>query len=286
MDLVASVCVSLAVISLGLALTSRRAKANPLRRLIDRQVASQSQRLARARISAPPHSLLLISVVVPTLLFLIGWLESPVLALLGAACGLAAPRLSLAWLVHMQARRSEEEAPRLLQAMLTGLSAGCTYLDALRQARQTVGDPWIREDLDFVIQRFLLDVPLHESMRPLRARTTTPNLGLIWETLIICSTNQLPTQAARTLLYELSATVQFNVQLEKEVRAKTSGQRLQIWLLAAIVPGMYLYLRLVSPDLLITLDETVLGRYVLIPTAAALEVLGIYLSLRLARFSA
>ena len=80
--------------------------------------------------------------------------------------------------------------------------------------------------------------------------------------------------------------MQYNVQLEQEVRAETSGQRLQIWLLAAIVPGMYLYLRLISPELLSTLDQTAMGRYVLVPTAAILEILGIYLSLKLSRFSA
>ena len=285
MDLVAAACVSLAVISLGLGLLAGSSE-NPLKRLIDRLVERQSQRLEQARIAKRAHSLLLMTVLVPAALFLFGWLESPVLALLGATCGFLVPRVYLAWLVRVQARRSEAQAPRLLQAILSSLSSGSTYLDALRQARQAISDSWIREDLDFVIQRFLLDVPLHQSMRPIRARISTPNLGLVWDSLIICSSNQLPTPAARTLLYELSATVQFNVQLQQEVRAKTSGQRLQIWLLAAIVPGMYLYLRLISPELLSTLDETVLGKYVLIPTAAALELLGIYLSLRLSRFSA
>jgi Flp pilus assembly protein TadB len=285
MDLVGAACVSLALISLALAMLGRSTE-SPIKRLVEKLVTGQSERLERARIAKRPHSLVLMTVLVPAALFLFGWLESPVLALLGGACGFLAPRTYLAWLVRVQARRSEEQAPRLLQVILSSLSSGGTYLDALRQARQAVSDTWIREDLDFVIQRFLLDVPLHESMRPLRARVCTPNLGLVWESLIICSSNQLPTQAARTLLYELSATVQFNVQLEQEIRAKTSGQRLQIWLLAAIVPGMYLYLRLISPELLSTLDQTVLGRYVLVPTAAGLEVLGIYLSLRLSRFSA
>lgn len=285
MDFIVSACVSLAVMSLALAMLGRSTK-SPIKRLVDKLIARQSQRLEQARIAKRPHSLLLMTVMVPAALFLLGWLESPVLALLGAACGFLAPRIYLAWLVRVQARGSEEQAPRLLQVILSSLSSGGTYLDALRQARQAISDTWIREDLDFVVQRFLLDVPLHESMRPLRARVSTPNLGLVWESLIICSSNQLPTQAARTLLYELSATVQFNVQLEQEVRAKTSGQRLQIWLLAAIVPGMYLYLRLISPELLSTLDQTVLGKYVLVPTAAGLEVLGIYLSLRLSRFSA
>jgi len=54
--------------------------------------------------------------------------------------------------------------------------------------------------------------------------------------------------AHHALLGELASTVQFNVQVQQEVHARTSGQRLQIWLLAAIVPGLFLYLRLVDRD--------------------------------------
>jgi len=73
------------------------------------------------------------------------------------------------------------------------------------------------------------------------------------------------------------------VQLSDEVQARTSGQRLQVILLAIIVPGMYLYLRLLSPELLSALDETAAGRYILVPVAAVLEVLGLYLSFRISR---
>ena len=286
MDLLGALCLSLAIISLGAAVVSRPGASTPLRSLIDRATVRHSRRLQQARVIGCPHSMVAMTVAVPTILFAAGWLESPVLAILGGAAGMLVPRLYLSWLVHAQARRSEDEAPRLLQSLLASLTAGCTYLDTLRQARRATTDRWIREDLDFVIQRFLLDVPLHDSMRERRAHIATRNLALVWETLIVCSANQLPTQAARTLLYELSATVQFNVQLANEVRAKTSGQRVQIWLLAVIVPAMYLYLRLVSPDLLGALDQTPVGRYLLVPAAAVLEVLGIYLSFRVARFAA
>ena len=249
-------------------------------------MAHYRERLAEARIAGDPRSYVAIAFVAPIGFFALGWLQSPVLAISAGAAGLLVPRLYLAWLVHAQSRRSELEAPRLLQAVLSGLTAGSTYLDALRQARLTCTDPWVREDLDFVIQRFLLDVPLHESLQTIRAKVKTRNLGVIWETLMICAANQLPTQAARTLFFELSSTVQFNIQLANEVRARASGQQAQIWLLAVIVPGMYLYLRLMSPQLLSVLDDTVVGRYILFPLAAALEVIGIGLSFRIARFEA
>lgn len=286
MDVIAAGCLSVAILSFGLAIRRGSAKSGSRRRLIERLTAHHRQRLAEARIAGNPRSYLAMAFIAPIALFAVGWLQSPVLAVFAGASGLLVPRLYLAWLVHAQSRRSESEAPRLLQAVLSGLTAGSTYLDALRQARLTCTDSWIREDLDFVIQRFMLDVPLHESLQAVRARVTTRNLGLIWETLMICAANHLPTQAARTLFFELSSTVQFNVQLANEVRARSSGQRAQIWLLAVIVPGMYLYLRLMSPQLLSVLDETTVGRYILFPVAAALEVIGLALSFRIARFEA
>lgn len=286
MDVIAAGCLSLGILCLGLAFRGSSPKGGSARPLLERLTARHRQRLAEARIAGNPLTYVAMAFLAPVCLFALGWLQSPVLAVFAGGAGLLVPRLYLAWLVHMQSRRSEFEAPRLLQAVLGGLTAGGTYLDALRQARLTCGDSWIREDLDYVIQRFLLDAPLHESLQAVRARVTTRNLGLIWETLTICTANQLPTEAARTLFFELSSTVQFNVQLANDVRARSSGQRAQIWLLAIIVPGMYLYLRLMSPQLLSVLDETAVGRYILFPLAAALEVIGLALSFRIARFEA
>jgi Flp pilus assembly protein TadB len=284
-DFVAAGCVSIAILSLGLAI-GHRAPRGRSGQLLGRLFGHYQRRLAAARIAGNPGSYVAMTIIAPVALFAIGWQESPVLGIFAAGAGLTVPRIYLAWLVHSQARRSETAAPPLLQGIVAGLSAGNTYLEALRHARRSSNDPWISEDLDFVIQRFILNAPLAESLREVRARTTTRNLGLIWETLSICDANHLPTQAARTLLVELSSAVQFNVQLANEVRARSAGQRAQIWLLAVIVPAMYLYLRLVNPQLLSVLDETMLGRFVLFPLAAALEVAGIALSLRIARFEA
>jgi Flp pilus assembly protein TadB len=264
----------------------RHGRSGAFSQLIDRLANHYQRQLADARIVGNPGSYVAMAISAPVALFAIGWQQSPVLGIFGAGAGLILPRLYLAWLVHSQARRSEAAAPGLLQAIVAGLTAGNTYLDALRHARRASSDPWIIGDLDFVIQRFILNVSLSDSLREVRSHVTTRNLGLIWETLSICDANHLPTKAARTLLVELSSAVQFNVQLANEVRARSAGQRAQIWLLAVIVPGMYLYLRLVNPQLLSVLDDTTLGRFVLFPLAAALEVAGIALSFRIARFEA
>jgi Flp pilus assembly protein TadB len=285
MDFLSAACLSVAILSLGLGISA--SSRSPARSsLIGRLLARSTRELAAARITTNPVGYLALSLVAPPVLFALGWLESPVLALAAAAAGLLTPRVYVASVVHLQSQRSEAEAPRLLQALTAGLAAGGTYLDALRQARLGCRNPWLREDLDLVIQRFLLNEPLHDALREVRARTKTRNLGLIWETLRICTEHHLPTAKARGLLLDLTATINFNLQLANEVRARSSGQRAQVWLLAIIVPAMYLYLRLMSPQLLSILDDTIVGRFILFPLAAALELGGIVLSFRIAKLEA
>ena len=113
--------------------------------------------------------------------------------------------------------------------------------------------------------------------------TAGRNLALVWDNLAICIAHHIPASRAQGLLTELATTVQFNVQVQQEVHARTSGQRLQIWLLAAIVPGLFLYLRLVDRDFFAVLDETLTGRLLLFPAAVCLEVLGVVLSFRVSR---
>ncbi len=285
MDVIAALVSSLAVVALGLGLLRRRDGTASIQQWIDRQRKRRAAELQQARIQTSPDAYLAISLLAPIALSLVGFLESPVLAGLGAVTGLFLPRMYVAYLIRAQVRRSESEAPKLLQVLLANLTAGSTYLDALRQARLAAQDHWIQEDLDYVIQRFMLDVPLEVSIREIRSRVRSQNLGLIWDNLAACCANRVPTHTARALFMELSSTIQFNVQLANEVRARASGQRIQVWLLALIVPGMYLYLRLLSPDLLSVLDETLIGRYVLLPAAALLEVLGLYLSFKISRFA-
>jgi tight adherence protein B len=286
MDVLTASCAALAILALGLAGLKRPGGTDSVRTWLRRQLQRREAELQAARIHVNPRAYLALTIVAPAVLFAVGLLQSIVFALIGAAAGLLLPKVYVRFLIRAHAGRSEAEAPKLLQVLLANLSAGSTYLDALRQARLAAQDDWIREDLDFVIQRFLLDVPLETSIREIRARVGSRNLGLLWDNLAICCANRVPTQTARTLFTELSSTVHFNVQLANEVHARASGQRVQIWLLALIVPGMYLYLRMLNPDFLSPLDDTALGRYLLVPAAALLEVLGLYLSYRLSRFEA
>lgn len=289
MDLLIPLLAACAMLALGVATAPRVAAsgATPHASLFERAVERQRLRLRSARLHVDARRFTLLCLATPPLLLAGGMvLGSPVVAVVAGAGGLAVPRLYLDALVRAQRRRTEAEAPRMLQVILASLAAGSTYLEALQEARTRATDRWLRDDLERVIADFHLGVPLENSIAEVRTATAGRNLALVWDNLAICIANRIPAARAKGLFVELSATVQFNVQVQQEVRARTAGQRGQIWMLALIVPGLFLYLRLIDPDLFSVLDATTLGRWVLLPVAVALEVTGIVLSFRLARMDA
>lgn len=287
MDFLSALATAAAVLCLAMATAPRGTTGEgttPPGGWFARHVERRRAQLLAARLTVDPRHFTIACLITPPGLLLLGLLlGSPVVAVAAAAAGVVAPRSYLDFLVRAQERRTEAEAPRLLQILLASLAAGQTYLEALQEARARIRDRWLRDDLDHIVTQFHLDVPLEDSIAEVRQRTAGRNLALVWDNLAICIANRIPAARAKHLFVELSATVQFNVQVHDEVRAKTSGQRVQIWLLAAIVPGLFLYLRLLNRDFFAVLDETTIGRFVLFPLAAFLEVLGIVLSFRVSR---
>lgn len=285
MDLLIAVVAATAVLLLGVATApaGRASRQGARESLLERAVQRQRTRLRAARLNVDARRFTLLCLATPPALVLAGLvLGSPVVALASGAAGFLVPRLYLDALVRAQRRRTEAEAPRLLQVILASLASGSTYFEALQEARSRAGDRWLRDDLDHVIAEFHLGVPLERSIAEVRTATAGRNLALIWDNLAICIANRIPASRAKGLFVELSSTVQFNVQVQQEVRARASGQRAQIWLLALIVPGLFLYLRVLDGSLFDVLNATALGRWVLLPLAVFLEVLGIVLSFRFA----
>ena len=285
MDVVIAMAAAAAVLLMALATAPQPPpRTAPQRSAFDRLVARHAAQLKTARLHFDPQRFTLVTLLAPPLMLSVGLLiGSPVVAIAALGGGLFVPRLYLQWLVRAQQRRTEAEAPRLLQVLLASLAAGRTYLEAIEEARQRISERWLRGDLDHIVRRFHLDIPLETSIGEVRALTGGRNLSLIWDNLAICIANRIPAAKAKGLFVELSSTVQFNVQLQQEIRAKTSGQRSQIWLLAAIVPGLFFYLRLINPDFFSVLDATTVGRFVLMPAAVGLEILGLVLSFQVAK---
>ena len=89
----------------------------------------------------------------------------------------------------------------------------------------------------------------------------------------------MPYDRAGILVAAVADRLAFEERLDEEIRARTAGLRSQVVLLALVVPALAAYLAFTVPSLAATLGQPI-GRFVLIPVAAVLEVIGVLASRR------
>jgi len=182
-----------------------------------------------------------------------------------------------------QARdRARREHARLLVAIASALRSGLSLPDALRRAARDAPDGLSARALRAALRSFDLGAGLDRSL--LEASGVAPDdlervaLG----TLALGVAERLPRERLAALVEAVSDRAAFALRLDDEVRARTSGARQQQRLLALLVPALALYLSVTMPSLAATLASD-LGRFVLVPAAAMLEVGGILLGGRIVR---
>lgn len=171
-------------------------------------------------------------------------------------------------------RRSRLGTTRLVRATEAGLRSGRSLAEALRRAIDASDDPLARRPFADALREFDLGAPLDEALRSSASRAQDGRVRMAVETLAIGVASRLPGDRAAVLVGAVADRLAFEERLEEEVRARTSGLRSQVLLLAAIVPALSMYLALTVPSLGATLAGP-LGRTVLVPAAIALEVIGV-----------
>jgi Flp pilus assembly protein TadB len=97
------------------------------------------------------------------------------------------------------------------------------------------------------------------------------------ETLAMGIASRLPYDRAGVLVGAVADRLSFEERLDEEVRARTGGLRAQVILLALLVPAIAAYLALTVPSLAATLGQPI-ARFVLIPAALTLEIVGVIAS--------
>lgn len=194
--------------------------------------------------------------------------------------GAAVPSLAA---MTVAARKREQRARQtvaLLQMTLAGLRSGAGLTEALRLA--VASEPEVAlGPFAASLRSFDLGAPLDVALRGARAQIRDRRLIVGLDALSLCVAEQLPASRCATLVASTIDRLLFEQRIADDVRARTSGLRVQIILLATLVPGLALYLALTVPGMSETLS-TPLGRFVLIPLAGILEVIGILASRRVA----
>ncbi len=176
-------------------------------------------------------------------------------------------------------RRRDERARqtvRVLQMTLAGLRSGASLTESLRLAASSE-QQYVFAPFAGAMRAFDLGAPLDVALRDARtvARDDRVILGL--DALALCVAERLPASRCAALIASAVDRLLFQQRIRDDVRARTSGLRVQVVLLAALVPGLALYLALTVPGLAETFT-TPLGRFVLLPLAAVLEAAGILAS--------
>ena len=181
----------------------------------------------------------------------------------------------------LAARRREERARQtvsLLQMTLAGLRSGASLTEALRIAAGSGPEPEFGP-FAAAIRSFDLGAPLDVALREARADARDQRVILGLDAASLCVAEQLSGSRSAMLIAQAVDRLVFEQQIADDVRARTSGLRVQVALLAALVPGLALYLTITVPGLAETF-ATPLGRFVLLPGAGVLELTGIVASRR------
>jgi Flp pilus assembly protein TadB len=188
--------------------------------------------------------------------------------------------------IRVRAEGVRERARRCVGGMVVSaeaaLRAGSSLPAALARAADGASEPIAARPLRDALHAFDLGAGLDIALLSAAERARDRRSELVLTTLALGIAERLPRERLADLLGALGERIAFEERLEEEVRARAAGARQQQWLLTALVPGIALYLALTMPALAATLG-TDLGRFVLIPLAAALEVGGILLGRRVIR---
>ncbi len=291
MELIGALASGIAVFSLLMALlpdTQRPALGLRHRwRAWRRQRLSAARNLlAQARLEISPRSYLVLSISAPLLLGLIGLLASTVMGVMGALVGLFVPRWYLRWLVANEARAADEDAPRVLRAMVHRAQAGGTYPELFAAAGEAARHRWVRADFEELLSRYFANEPPKDALTVIRRRQAGRNLALLYDALYVLTATGQSASAAAEVLSTLGEATRTNQSIARQAAAESKGLRIQALVLAIVIPLLFGYLLLVNRELVAPVTDTALGRFVLLPAAALLEVAGIWLSLRVARLEA
>ena len=205
-------------------------------------------------------------------------------AVAGVALGALAPTVALR--VRSDARRARATALALdqLRAVRAALASGASLVEAIRRSVAAIGDDIAARPLQLVMREFAVGVSLPDAL--LRAAgVALPGVRPALRTLAIGVDERLPVPQLSALASAVVDRLAFDEELAADVHARTSGVRMQIWAMAALVPGLALYLAATVP-LVGEALRSPLGTTVLIPAAVVLEALGILLSRRVIRIAA
>jgi len=199
---------------------------------------------------------------------------------LGLAVGAASPSMWLRLRLDAARRRARRSSTQLMRSVHASLTSGASVADALRRAVAGCDDRLAARPVEEAMASFSVGAALDRALLDASASVRDRRIRAALETLALGIGERLPIERVAALAGRVSERLLFDERLDDEVRARASGLRAQVWLVALLIPALSAYLVVTVPTLASSVGSGI-GRTVLLPAAAAFEILGIVLSRRI-----
>lgn len=191
----------------------------------------------------------------------------------------ALPSLALRERARVVRERARRGVTAVVGAAHAALASGMPLTESMRRGVEASTDPLARRPFVSALAAFALGASLDEALRDAATRERDDRVRVALETFALGVGERLPTERLAKLAGALAERLAYEDRLDDEVRARAGGARLQVRMLAVVVPGIALYLAATTPGVAAALGSP-LGRTVLVPIALSLEVAGFVISRR------
>ncbi len=238
-----------------------------------------SRALERARIPLAPGEYVIVTAagglaVATLLLALTG---SVPLALTGpVAAGLGSARL-VTRRIRRRRKAFEEQLPDALALVASSLSAGHTFLRSVQMMCEEAGPP-LSEEFALVVAETRLGDSVVESLERMSERLQVRDMDMVVQAIRI---QQTVGGRLATLLHTLADFIRMRAELRREVAVLTAEGRMSAYVLAGLVPFLFVMMQVLNPTYVKPLFS---GWGVVLLVGCGLSVLaGMFMILRMVR---
>lgn len=241
---------------------------------------SLERKLERAGVPIRPGEFVMATAGAVLLAGLIGglFLRSILWMVILVAIAAALPSLLLRRKLNKRIEMLHSQLPNVLMILASSMRAGHSFLQALDTVSKEIGDPSGPEFARLVTEVRLGRSP-DEALTALSERVNTEEFK--WAMMAVNVQREVGGNLAE-LLDTLAATVREREAVRRQIRVLSAEGRLSMWLLAAIPPGLTLYIVWVNPSYMRLLWTTKVG-WGLIAIGVILMSVGVVVARKIVR---
>ncbi len=242
--------------------------------------AKLERKLERAGLAITPGEFVTVSVGAVLIAGLIGGLllRSVLWSLVLVGVAVASPQYMLGRRLRRRIDAIHAQLPDVLMILASSMRAGHSFLQALDTVSKEVGEP-SGPEFARVVSEMRLGRSPDDALTALGQRVDTEEFR--WAMMAVNVQREVGGNLAE-LLDTLATTVRERQVVRRQVRVLSAEGRLSMWLLAAIPPGLALYIAWVNPTYMRLLWTTKIG-YGLIALGLILMSVGVLVARKIVR---